>query len=317
MNDKKLTVLEPTNLTEAMDFAKVIAQSPMVPEAYRGKPANVLVAVQWGYELGLAPMQALQNISVINGKPSIWGDSMLALVKAHPAFRGIKEYMDGEVAVCIVKRALPNGEIEETKKTFSMAEAKHAKLTGKAGAWQNYPNRMLQLRARGFALRDSFPDAIKGLITVEEARDYDAPEKRPPVKPVQAPSVSSEGDPVQNILEAVSEAESASNEEVVLPAFILNTPTGKTETYGSQDEWATSYADLMLKTRTYSDWTPEDRRTKLKELEECNADVLGEIDEALATELKDKRIAYNKQLSMEAKEGDDEARSYAQTKSGV
>ena len=254
---------------------------------------------------------------VINGKPSIWGDSMLALVKAHPAFRGIKEYMDGEVAVCIVKRALPNGEIEETKKTFSMAEAKHAKLTGKAGAWQNYPNRMLQLRARGFALRDSFPDAIKGLITVEEARDYDAPEKRPPVKPVQAPSVSSEGDPVQNILEAVSEAESASNEEVVLPAFILNTPTGKTETYGSQDEWATSYADLMLKTRTYSDWTPEDRRTKLKELEECNADVLGEIDEALATELKDKRIAYNKQLSMEAKEGDDEARSYAQTKSGV
>ena len=317
MNDKKLTVLEPTNLTEAMDFAKVIAQSPMVPEAYRGKPANVLVAVQWGYELGLAPMQALQNISVINGKPSIWGDSMLALVKAHPAFRGIKEYMDGEVAVCIVKRALPNGEIEETKKTFSMAEAKHAKLTGKAGAWQNYPNRMLQLRARGFALRDSFPDAIKGLITVEEARDYDAPEKRPPVKPVQAPSVSSEGDPVQNILEAVSEAESASNEEVVLPAFILNTPTGKTETYGSQDEWATSYADLMLKTRTYSDWTPEDRRTKLKELEECNADVLGEIDEALATELKDKRIAYNKQLSMEAREGDDEARSYAEAKSGV
>ena len=137
------------------------------------------------------------------------------------------------------------------------------------------------------------------------------------MKPVQAPSVSSEGDPVQNIIEAVSEAESASNEEVVLPKFILNTPTGKTETYGSQDEWANSYADLMLKTRTYSDWTPEDRRTKLKELEECNADVLGEIDEALATELKDKRIAYNKQLSMEAKEGDDEARSYAQAKSGV
>ena len=317
MSDKKLTVLEPTNLTEAMDFAKVIAQSPMVPDAYRGQPANVLVAVQWGYELGLAPMQALQNISVINGKPSIWGDSMLALVKAHPAFRGIKEYMDGEVAVCIVKRALPNGEIEETKKTFSMAEAKHAKLTGKAGAWQNYPNRMLQLRARGFALRDSFPDAIKGLITVEEARDYDAPQKRPPVKPVQAPSVASEGDPVQNILEAVSEAGSASNEEVVLPEFILNTPTGKTETYGSQDEWANSYADLMLKTRTYSDWTPEDRRTKLKELEQCNADVLGQIDEALAAELKDKRITYNKQLSIEAKEGGDEARSYAEAKSGL
>ena len=168
-----------------------------------------------------------------------------------------------------MKRALPNGEIEETKKTFSMAEAKHAKLTGKAGAWQNYPNRMLQLRARGFALRDSFPDAIKGLITVEEARDYDAPQKRPSVKPVQAPSVSSEGDPV------------------------------------------------MLQMRQYDKLPAETRRSRLKELEECNADVLGQIDEALAAELKDKRITYNKQLSMEAKEGDDEARSYAEAKSGV
>ena len=317
MNDKKLTVLEPTNLTEAMDFAKVIAQSPMVPDAYRNQPANVLVAVQWGYELGLAPMQALQNISVINGKPSIWGDSMLALVKAHPAFRGIKEYMDGEVAVCIVKRALPNGEIEETKKTFSMSEAKHAKLTGKAGAWQNYPNRMLQLRARGFALRDSFPDAIKGLITVEEARDYDAAEKRPPVKAVQAPSVASEGDPIENILEAVSEAESASNEGVVMPEFILAKPSGEMQTYGSQDEWANSYADLMLQMRQYDKLPAETRRSRLKELEECNAETLGQIDEALAAELKDKRITFNKQLSMEAKEGGDEARTYAQAKSGV
>ena len=317
MNDKKLTVLEPTNLTEAMDFAKVISQSPMVPDAYRNQPANVLVAVQWGYELGLAPMQALQNISVINGKPSIWGDSMLALVKAHPAFRGIKEYMDGEVAVCIVKRALRDGEIEETKKTFSMVEARHAKLTGKGGAWQNYPNRMLQLRARGFALRDSFPDAIKGLITVEEARDYDAAEKRPAEKAVQAPSVASEGDTIENILTAVSEADSASNEGVVLPEFILATPAGKTETYGSQDEWASEYAGLMLQMRQYDKLPAETRRSRLKELEECNVETLAQIDEALAAELKDKRMTYNKQLSMEAKEGDDETRSYSQAKSGV
>jgi hypothetical protein len=317
MNDKKLTALEPTNLTEAMDFAKVIAQSPMVPDAYRNQPANVLVAVQWGYELGLAPMQALQNISVINGKPSIWGDSMLALVKAHPAFRGIKEYMDGEVAVCIVKRALRDGEIEETKKTFSMSEAKHAKLTGKGGAWQNYPNRMLQLRARGFALRDSFPDAIKGLITVEEARDYNAAEKRPAEKAVQAPSVASEGDTIENILTAVSEAESASNEGVVLPEFILSKPSGEMQTYGSQDEWASEYADLMLQMRVYDKLPAETRRSRLKELEECNAETLAQIDEALAAELKDKRVTYNKQLSMEAKEGSDEARSYSQAKSGV
>ena len=84
----KMTMLEPTNLTEAMQFAETICKSGMVPKDYQGKPANTLVAIQWGYEVGLAPMQALQNISVINGKPTIWGDSALALCKSHPDYRG-------------------------------------------------------------------------------------------------------------------------------------------------------------------------------------------------------------------------------------
>ena len=317
MNDKRLTVLEPTNLAEAKDFAAIICKGDMVPQHYKNKPVDTLIAIQWGYEVGLAPMQALQNIAVINGKATVWGDSALALVKTHPMYRGHQEWLDGDVAVCEIKRELPNGDIEVTRRTFSIQEARQAKLTGKSGPWQSYPNRMLCLRARGFALRDSFPDALKGIITTEEAMDYEVAEKRPPVKPVQAPSVSSEGDPVQNIIEAVSEAESASNEEVVLPEFILATPAGKTETYGSQDEWANEYADLMLQMRQYDKLPPETRRSRLKELEECNADVLGQIDEALAAELKDKRMTYNKQLSVEAKEGGDEARSYAEAKSGV
>ena len=89
------------------------------------------------------------------------------------------------------------------------------------------------------------------------------------------------------------------------------------ETYGSQDEWSREYATLMLAMRQYDKLPAETRRSRLKELEECNAETLGQIDEALATELKDKRVHYNKQLSMEAKEGGDEARSYAEAKSGV
>ena len=185
----KLTLLEPKTLTEAMEFSEVLSKSGMVPDHYQGKPANVLVAIQWGYELGLAPMQALQNISVINGKPSIWGDSMLALVKAHPAFRGIHEQFEGDTAVCDVKREMANGEIETTRATFSIAEAQKAGLTNKKGPWQSYPNRMLKLRARGFALRDAFPDAIKGLITTEEAMDYPDAENQSSVKHVRRPDV--------------------------------------------------------------------------------------------------------------------------------
>jgi hypothetical protein len=163
----------PATITEAMEFSKMLAKSQMVPRAYQGKPEDIMVAVQWGYEIGLAPLQALQNISVINGKPSVYGDAAMALVQASPVCDGIDESIEGEstpnpVAVCIARRKGRNPVIVR----FSVEDAKRAGLWGKQGPWQAYPKRMLQMRARGFALRDAFPDVLKGLITVEEAQDY-------------------------------------------------------------------------------------------------------------------------------------------------
>ena len=175
-----LPTLNPTNLTEAMEFAKFVSTSGHIPKQFQGKPNDILVAIQWGYEIGLAPMQALQNIAVINGRPSLWGDSLIAVCKHHPDWRGIEEtYIEEEdKAVCIVKRNV-HGEIEVTRAEFSYKDAVKARLANKPGPWQDYPKRMKQLRARGFALRDAFPDAIKGLITTEEAQDYPEEKKGP------------------------------------------------------------------------------------------------------------------------------------------
>ena len=159
--------LAPKDLDEAMRFADMLAGSSIVPKDYIGKPGNCLVAIQWGMELGLQPMQAMQSIAVINGRPSLWGDAMLALVKAHPAFEWIKEECDGNVATCTIKR---RGE-PEVMQSFSLKEAERAGLTSKQGPWTQYPRRMLQMRARGFALRDAFPDALRGVVSAEEARD--------------------------------------------------------------------------------------------------------------------------------------------------
>ena len=158
--------LAPRNLQEAMEFSKLMSQSAIVPKDYQGKPANVLVAVQWGMELGLAPMQAMQNIAVINGRPSIWGDAMLAICQAHPQFQGIDEQVDDTRATCTVKR---NG--RTVTQTFTMEDAKRAGLAGKQGPWSQYPKRMLQMRARSFALRDAFADALKGIQSAEEVQD--------------------------------------------------------------------------------------------------------------------------------------------------
>lgn len=167
--------LQPANMSEAMKMAEMLSQSQMVPKSYQQKPNDTLVAMMMGSELGLNPIQAIQNIAVINGKPAIYGDALLALVQNHPAFGGHEESFDESTmtATCTVWR---KGEKRKHTVTFSQADAQMAQLWGKVGPWKQYPKRMLMWRARGYALRDKFADALGGLITVEEARDI--PEER-------------------------------------------------------------------------------------------------------------------------------------------
>lgn len=162
--------LTPKTLDEAMKYSEMLARSALVPKNYQGKAADILIAVQMGIELGLKPIQSLQNIAVINGKPCIYGDVLMSLTKIHPEFEDIKEHFDEKLqaAICEVKR---RGQTLHTT-VFSIEDAKKAGLWNKPGPWTQYPKRMLQMRARGFALRDTFPDALQGLILAEEAMDY-------------------------------------------------------------------------------------------------------------------------------------------------
>lgn len=161
--------LTPNNLQEAMQIAGILAESDIVPKDYQRKPGNILVAMQWGAEIGLQPLQAMQNIAVINGRPSIWGDAMLALVRGSGLLDFIREEMseDGQKATVTVKRKNE----EPVASVFTMEDAKKAGLSGKQGPWTQYPKRMLKLRARSYALRDVFPDVLKGMAIAEEEKD--------------------------------------------------------------------------------------------------------------------------------------------------
>ncbi|KGR44467.1 hypothetical protein [Xanthomonas vasicola] len=160
--------LSPQTFEQALTFADYLADSDLVPKDFKGKPANCLIAMQWGAELGLKALQAIQNIAIINGRPALWGDSVLAIVRASPLCEYVTESDDGDTATCRVKR---RGEAEEVR-TFSMADAKTAGLLGKAGPWTQYPKRMRQMRARAFALRDVFTDVLRGMAIAEEIMDF-------------------------------------------------------------------------------------------------------------------------------------------------
>ena len=162
---------------DAMQFGETVANSEFAPKDFRGKPASCMLAIQAGAEIGLAPLQALQSIAVVNGRPAVFGDAALAVVKASPVCEYVIEQVEGDgeqmVATCTAQR---RGYPQPTVVKFTVADAKKAGLWGKSGPWTQYPKRMLQMRARGFALRDAFPDVLKGLVTAEEAQDYPANE---------------------------------------------------------------------------------------------------------------------------------------------
>jgi hypothetical protein len=175
----------PTNVAQAMALADMLASSTFVPTAFRNQPGDVLAAILFGADLGLPPMQALQTIAVVNGKPSVYGDGFLAVLYSSPHFADHEEYYlvkgervdyvtpqdltdDQTAAVCSFTR---RGRTKPVMRVFTVGDAKKASLWGKQGPWQQYPGRMLMYRARGFAGRDAFPDTIRGVITAEEAVD--------------------------------------------------------------------------------------------------------------------------------------------------
>lgn len=140
------------------------------------KPEAVLVAIQLGAEIGLSPMAALQNTAVINGRPAIYGDAALALVRGSGLLVSYKEEEIGEPGTDghgYKVTAVREGD-QTAIETFTTGDAKRAKLWGKSGPWTDYPKRMLRFRARGYVLRDLFGDVLKGLRTVEEVRDIPA-----------------------------------------------------------------------------------------------------------------------------------------------
>jgi hypothetical protein len=180
----KPLAIVPTDFDGAYRIANVVCQAGMAPKSLQSVE-KAMVAILHGLEVGLTPMNALQSIAVINGKPTIYGDGAVGLIRASGLLEYMKEFFENEdkenmKAVCIVKR---KGEPEPVKTDFSMADAKKAGLLGKDGPWQTYPKRMLRMRAR-WGLRDTFADVLKGLSLREEVEDM---ERADPAAQIAAP----------------------------------------------------------------------------------------------------------------------------------
>lgn len=178
MNDLVVSNLMPQTQAEKYEMANVLCKSGLIPRGL-DKPEKVFVALQWGHELGLTPMVAVNNIAVINGKPTLSADIMSAVVKRSPEYGGIRWIeMSDKKAECEITRILPNGEKETITSSFTIEDAQKAGLAGRE-VWVKYPKRMLKHRCLSYGLKDMFPDMLAGLYDPEEMESVQSDKTAP------------------------------------------------------------------------------------------------------------------------------------------
>lgn len=222
-------------------------------------------------------MAALQNIAVINGRPAIWGDAQLAVVRSTGELALFEEwyeekgkrlprnpsaFTDDTTAVCRVQR---HG-YEPAETAFSVADAKRANLWGKAGPWTQYPARMLKHRARSFALRDQFGDALRGLRTVEEVQDDPVATARNVTPPMFAPAPEPEPAPTPEpapVAEIAQEAPQPSDLDLRRQAI------------------SEAFIEVGVSFDLFRQWMSEARKIDIA------ADSFAELDEALVGRIAD------------------------------
>ena len=193
----------------------MIVTSNLCPKQYVGKPKDAIIAILAGRQVGWGPIQSLQHIAVINGRPSMYGDGPTGLAAAsgkveyikewfeqagkpvdEPNYTSLRDYPDN-LAACWQAKRKDNSEPTKIVR-FSVADAKVAGLWGKTGPWTQYPKRMLTCRARAWGLRDTFSDALQGISQAEEwadmtpAKTIDPLEARLTAKQVESTVVATE-----------------------------------------------------------------------------------------------------------------------------
>jgi hypothetical protein len=161
------------HVKEKMEWADKLSTADLLPSAYRRKPANVLVAIEYGDALGMPPIVAMNMIHVIEGKPTLSAQAIGGLVRR--AGHKLRVHWDGSKMRATAEIIRADDMDFTFTATWDMDRARAAKLTGK-GVWQQYPDAMLKARAITEVARDACPEALFGVAYTPEELGVDEPE---------------------------------------------------------------------------------------------------------------------------------------------
>ena len=204
----------PQTFDDCFRLAQCAAMSGTIPNGHDQTPEAITMVILYGLELGIPPIQSMQNITKINGKFCIYGDLVPALLWSHDF--DIEQTIEGEgdamKAVCTITR--PNG--KKITRDFSVSDAKIAKLWGKSGPWLQFPKRMLGWRALGFAKSDGAADIMRGLAIVEVERDITLTD-RPVAAVLDVPDAIEDGPETGTDQTPKAETEAEASQDMPFP----------------------------------------------------------------------------------------------------
>lgn len=154
--------------------AKMLASSSLVPQAYQGNVQNTMIALEMANRIGASPLQVMQNLYIVHGKPSWSSSFIIAAINACRKFSPVRFDVTGEGATlaCVAwAYDLATGDrLDGPRITMEMANAEG--WLNKAGSkWKTMPDLMIRYRAAAFFGRLYAPEILMGMQTADEVED--------------------------------------------------------------------------------------------------------------------------------------------------
>ena len=185
----ELTTTNDMNISDMTQLARAVATSKLFG-MQTAEQALVLMALCRSE--GKDPIQAVRQYHIINGKPAMRADAMLAEFQARG---GTVEWGERTSTVVSGTFAHPSG--GRLTVTWTIKDAQEAQLTGNP-TWKKFPRQMLTARVISEAIRTILPGVVAGIYTPEEVHDFAEPMVARPV-PALPKASSSEDTPKASV----------------------------------------------------------------------------------------------------------------------
>jgi len=247
-------------LADIQQMAEVAASSKMFGFKNPQEAMAIMLLCQ---AEGLHPAIAMRDYHVIQGRPALKADAMLARFQQAGGSVNWKEYTNDKVTGLF---SHPSGGALEV--SWSLSQAKAIGIANKDN-WKNYPRAMLRARVISEGIRSVYPGCVVGVYTPEEVQDFDSPAHKAPKDMGMAERV--EPLPTSEIPQSIEEADGA------FKLYLPNTEAPYSA-FHTKDEWVAGYAEMLTRIHKSPKFDDRAKSEKIDGLKACNMDVLESLD---------------------------------------